>query len=354
MSTFKITKERQTLFNHILGSVKNSPIQTVVFEGNTYHFKLDYKLPYGECHYSRIFAKLLYLKECLGVIKPGDNLLETTSGSGGRAAASLAIALGYKITIAIPAGGEKAREDAITKTGAQLRLTPAEDYVNGFPQFIKMFLDENPGSKYINHVMGNIFGRGSSINYVALGAFSGFVDEVLEAGISPDIVICPLGNGTTTVPLAVFKEVTGAKIIGFESASAAMSYRKKYPGKYEKVFDGVNPDNFPRHNLPGTSPAKTVFPMPALSSALDLLDEICLVTGEYIDNIFQERVGFIPSDRDKNTIKWDTFHQQDFLADFGRTGRAGFGVAATLARKNNWKEKNILIPVFDAAWHYDK
>ncbi len=348
-----ISAKRQALYNHILGSIKNSPIETIEFEGNTYHFKLDYKLPYGECHYARVFSKLVYLKECLGIITPGDTLLETTSGSGGRAAAAVATALGYKIKIAVPAGGEKAREEAIVRAGGELYLTPAEVYVNGFPEFIKKFLKDNPGTKYLNHVMGDIFGRGTAINGSAIDAFKPFIEEVVEAGIVPDVVICPLGNGTTTLPMAAgFKSLfRKVKVVGFEAASSALAYRKKFPGKYESIF-GIDPVTIPRHDLPGTTPASTIFPMPAFESAIEMLDKVGLVTSDFVNSNFMKTVGFVPSDKSDWVVKWDDFHHQ-VMSDFGRTGKAGFAVAATYARKEEMTGKHFLIPVFDAAWHYD-
>lgn len=348
-----LLNERNALYSKILDSVKNSPIETIEFEGNTYHFKLDFKLPYGECHYARVFAKLIYLKECLGIITPGDVLLETTSGSGGRAAAAVAIALGYKIKIAIPAGGEKARESAIEEAGAELYLTPAEAYVNGFPEFIKNFLAEHAGAKYINHAMGDIAGRGSAVNGAAIDAFKPFVEEVVEAGIHPDIVICPLGNGTTTLPMVTgFKSLfRKAKVFGFESVAAGNAHRKYYPGKYEQIF-GINPDIFPRHDLPGTSPSNTIFPMPALDAAIPLLDGVGVVTSDFVDNLFMETVGFKPADKSHWVVKWDDFHH-DILTEYGRTGKAGFAVAVTMARKEKMTGKHFLVPVFDAAWHYD-
>lgn len=348
-----MTNDRKALYNNILGSVKNSPITTMEFEGNTYHFKLDYMLPYGECHYARVFSKLIYLKECLGIIKPGDTLLETTSGSGGRAAAAVATALGYKIKIAVPAGGEKAREEAIVKAGGELYLTPAEAYVNGFPEFIKSLLAGHPDTKYINHVMGDISGRGSSINGAAIEAFKPFVEEVVESGIIPDVVICPLGNGTTTLPMvtgfkSLFRKV---KVVGFESVMSAYCHRKKYPGKYERIF-GITPDILPRHDMPGTTPASTVFPMPALEAAIPLLDAIGLVTSSLTNEKFFQTTGFLPSAKSDWVVKWDDYHLPN-LSDFGRTGKAGFAVAATYARKEKLIGKNFLIPVFDASWHYD-
>ncbi|MEJ0001685.1 MAG: pyridoxal-phosphate dependent enzyme [bacterium] len=349
-----LSSKRQALYNQILGSVKNSPIKTIEFEGNTYHFKLDYLLPYGECHYARVFSKLIYLKECLGIIKPGDILLETTSGSGGRAAAAVATALGYKIKIAIPEGGEKAREDAIIKAGAELHRTPAESYVNGFPEFIKKFLAEHPGTKYINHVMGDITGRGSSINGAAIEAFRPFIEEVIEAAIQPDVVICPLGNGTTTLPMAngfksLFRKV---KVLGFESVASGFAHRKYYQGKYERIF-GINPEEvFSRQDMPGTTYAKPIFASPALDAAIPLLDGVGLVTSTYIDNLFLKTVGFIPSEKSNCIAKWDDFYPEE-MAEFGRTGKAGFAIALKYVEKEKIIGKQFLIPIFDAAWHYD-
>ena len=348
-----LSSERNALYNQILGSVRSSPIKTIEYQDNTYHFKLDYKLPFGECHYARIFPKLLYLKECLGIIKPGDVLLETTSGSGGRAAAAAAKALGYEIIIGIPAGGEKSREDSIIRMGAKLLLTPKEAYVNGFPDFIKQFLKENPGTKYLSHVMGDIFGRGQGINGAALEAFRPFVEEVVVSGVVPDFVLCPLGNGTTTLPMvegfkSLFRKV---KVYGFESVTSGYVHRMKHPGKYESVF-GINPELFPRHDLPGTTPAKAVFPHPALNGTVSLLDGVGLVTSNHTDKLFVQATGFYPCEKSDWVARWDTFSLPD-LAEFGRTGKAGFAMAVKLVEKQKLQGKHFLIPVFDAAWHYD-
>lgn len=349
----KLSAEREALYQQILSSVQNSPIQTIEFEGNTYHFKLDYKLPYGECHYARVFAKLIYLKECLGIIKPGDVLLETTSGSGGRAAASIAIALGYRITIALPDGGEKAREEAILKTGADLVLTPAELYVNSFPEFIKKFLKENPEAKYLNHVMGDIFGRGTAVNGSSLNAFRPFIEEVVTEGIVPDIVISPLGNGTTTLPMvtdfkALFRKV---KVYGFESLASANAYRKFYPGKYEGMF-GIIPEILSRHDMPGSTPVNSIFSMPALEKAIPLLDGVTLVTSNKVNKNFLQMTGYLPLEKSDCIAKFDDYDLKE-MSEFGRTGKAGFAVALKIVEKENLKGKHFLIPVFDAAWHYD-
>lgn len=355
-----MSPERKQQYQEIFEQIKNSPIEKYEFEGNTYFCKLDAKLPYGECHYARVFAKIIYYQECVGNIKPGDLLLETTSGSGGRAAAQVATALGYKIKIAIPAGGEKAREDAIIKAGGMIELTPAEKYVDGFPTFVTNFLKENPDAKYLSHVTGRPIGTKENpiptMNEVAINAFRPFVDEVIESGIRPDIVICPLGNGTTTYPIASeFKSFFGKKctVIGFEAVSSALAYRQKYPGKYERIFDNVDPAIIPRHDLPGTTAPKVSFAVPALDASIPFLDHIGLVTSDYIDSNFEKTVGFKPADKSDWVVKWDDVALPN-ISSYGRTGKAGFAVAAEYARKNGLKNQKILVPVFDSAEYYDK
>lgn len=347
---------RQNQWNTVLNAVKNSPVKTFEFEGNTYHFKCDYMLPYGECHYARIFSQLIYQKECLGIITPGDLLIETTSGSGGRAAAAVATALGYKIKIAVPAGGEKARENAITKAGGELELTPAEAYINGVADFVKRFLARHRDAKYLNHVAGDITGRGiETVNETAIDAFRPFSREVADANIVPDILVAPLGNGTTTLSMgselkSLFPSII---VVGFEAASSALVYRKKFPGKYQRVFGIEDPSVIARHDLPGTTYANPKWTVPALEACLPYVDKVGLVTSNHVDAAFMEAVGFKPTDKSEWIVKWDDFHHEA-INEFGRTGKAGFAVAVTIARKKGLSNKHFLIPVFDAAWHYDK
>lgn len=349
---------RFSQYQFMISQAANSPLlmaQGKHFDQNDYYFKCEYALPHGASHYARIFLQLMFWKEMHGVIQPGDILLETTSGSGGRAAAEIATALGYTIHIGIPDGGEKTRVQAIENAGGIVHLTPAELYVAGFPEFVKGFLAENPGVSYLNHMMGNLDGRGKDVNWTSIAAMSPIVFEIKAAfdqqGVTPDYVILPMGNGTSALGIApLIKQIYPAiKVFGVESLSSAYAYRKKHPGVYESKY-GISPERFPRHNLPGTTPSQVNFPLPALDAAIPFLDEIFLVSDEKIEGAYLEMNG---TDTLMEVIRWDKVESLKWnkYGEFGRTGIACYAVAKWLTKV--LPIGSYLIPVMDGSKHYD-
>ncbi len=333
-------------------AVQNTPQVVVPFGENTFVFKLEYRNNHGACHYARVFAYLLFIKEMLGIVKPGDVLLETTTGSGGRAAAAIAKALGYAIHVGIPAGGEKARERAIEAEGAILHLTPAERYVDGFPRFVKEFLGQNPDVLYLNHCMGDVYGQGVGVNRIAIHSIYSLVEEVLrDTPRVIDFVVTPLGNGTTTLPF--IDGFTSAnpevRIIGVESVASGYAHCRKYAGAYKELL-GVEPTDFPRHNMPGTTPRTAKFPMPALEAAIPLLHEVVLVGDERNALRYQEITGKeLPND----VVRWDALEHLPVpeFGEFGRSGLAALAVAQRVAKGQ--VGKTFFVPVLDASHHYD-
>src|SRR5262249_1553559 len=120
---------------------------------NRIWFKLECDNPWGS-HYDRVYRKLFRHFEEQGLLQPGQTVLETTSGTAGVSFAAIGRELGYKCIVAIPEGGEKARENAITAEGAELIFTPADQYVSGFPRFLKRYLVKNRNVAFLNHSMG--------------------------------------------------------------------------------------------------------------------------------------------------------------------------------------------------------
>ncbi len=98
--------------------------------GNRIYLKMESENPFGS-HYDRVYIALFRFYEKQRRISPGDKVLETTSGAAGVSFAGIGKILGYECVVALPAGGEKARENAIRQNlrdNAHLILTDASSY----------------------------------------------------------------------------------------------------------------------------------------------------------------------------------------------------------------------------------
>ena len=203
----ELTKERESLYESLAEKIGNTPLIQYAGEvpnNNKVFLKLECENQFGHNHYDRVYLKLFHEKELLGLIHPGDNVFETSTGSAGISFAAIGRELGYKCHVATPAGGEKAREQAVVDQGAQIYLTPKDKYVNGFKDFITKFTRDNPSYIFMNHSMGNILGKGSDVNENAITSMEDVAEEVIEQLREKDESHCDyllsaIGNGTNTL-----------------------------------------------------------------------------------------------------------------------------------------------------------
>lgn len=309
--------------------------------GNKIWIKRECDNPFGS-HYDRVYLALFQHYEEQGRIRPGDKVLETTSGSAGVSFAGIGKLLGYNCTVAIPAGGEQARVRAIEEQGAEVIFTEQSRYIAGFPEFIKEFLREHPNYFFLNHSMG----KNGSNNEVTLGALEEIAKEVaskeiMYASRKIDFFISAVGNGSNV--LGVGRALPkSTKIIAFESVQSAVLYDLKFPWKYEDEF-GIVPGSLPRHSLPGTSYQGIDFPH--IRNAAPLVSNVILVSDASLDSAYTARTGRRETEK---LPHWDAIPQ---FSDVGRTTRAGIAVALSLTE---WIiEKNILIIGYDKADRYD-
>jgi cysteine synthase len=360
----RLSPERQEIYDALTEKIGNTPLvkyEGEVHNGNEIFLKLECDNKIGHSHYDRVYLKLFYEKEKLGLIHPGDNIFETSSGSAGISFAAIGSKLGYKCHVAIPAGGEKAREQSTIEHGAQIYLTPAEKYINGFKDFIKKFSKEHPDYIFINHSMGNILGRGSDVNENAVASMEDIAAESTEqlkeqGGKNFDFIISAMGNGTNTLGISQkIREISPqTKVIGFEMMSSAAAFQKKYPGKYEELLDvnkngNVKPENFGRHSMPGTS-----FPgidFPAFNKSINLIDDIELVTDNKTNSEYKEIAG--TENAPKDVIRWDDDKIAEYLKEFGRSTKAGVAVALKKLSEDGVKNKKVLVIAYDRADRYD-
>lgn len=79
----------------------------------------------------RIALSMVEAAEREGLLKPGDTIVEPTSGNTGIGLAMVAAVRGYKLIVTMPEDMSLARRDLLSRYGAQVVLTPAIEGMTG-------------------------------------------------------------------------------------------------------------------------------------------------------------------------------------------------------------------------------
>jgi cysteine synthase B len=112
-----------TVGNTPLVRLKRIPGQAVDARGNVVLAKLEGNNPAGSVK-DRPALSMITRAEARGDIKPGDTLVEATSGNTGIALAMAAAMKGYKMVLVMPENQSLERRQAMRAYGAELVLTP--------------------------------------------------------------------------------------------------------------------------------------------------------------------------------------------------------------------------------------
>ena len=333
-----MNQDRIKLYDSLDARIGNTPLVKYLDEvplGTRIYLKLECDNPFGS-HYDRVYAALFRHHEERGDIQPGDKVLETTSGSAGVSFAAIGRELGYDCHVAIPEGGEKAREDAILNylsSRDRLILTSADKYISGFPSFLRRFLRENKDFYFLNHSMT----KNGKCNEVSLGAMKRIAHEICKDLRKSNFLFVPaIGNGTSALGVGEKLKSQGVPVVGFESFQSAVAFDMMFPGEYEWQF-GINPGTLSRHNLPGTSFQGIDFPH--IRGAVEAVLEDVLVSDAKTDAEYGHRL---------DLPHWD----EEELERFGRTTKAGVAVAKHLAKR--FDQTNFVVIAYDKADRYDE
>ena len=112
----------QTIGNTRMVRLQRLPGDT----SNTILVKLEGDNPAGSVK-DRPAISMIKQAQARGQIKPGDHLIEATSGNTGIALAMAAAMLGYPITLIMPENATEERKQAMGAYGAELLLVSSDE-----------------------------------------------------------------------------------------------------------------------------------------------------------------------------------------------------------------------------------
>jgi len=116
--------------------------------------KLEGNNPGGSVK-DRAAWKMIQVAEQSGQIRPGQTILEATSGNTGIALAMIAAARGYRVKICMAASASAERRQVLEALGAELVLTPAHERTDGAIRRAFHLVAESPGEYFMPNQFDN-------------------------------------------------------------------------------------------------------------------------------------------------------------------------------------------------------
>ncbi len=155
-------------------------------ENNTILAKLEGSNPAGSVK-DRPALSMIQQAESQGMIKPGDNLIEATSGNTGIALAMVAAIKGYHMTLIMPDNLSQERKDAMVAYGAELILVTKEEGMEGARDLAIKMEAEGRGrvlNQFANqnNPLAHYVGTGPEIWQQARGEITHFVSAMGTTG----------------------------------------------------------------------------------------------------------------------------------------------------------------------------
>lgn len=155
-------KEAKKVYKNVLELIGNTPLIELneITKGmkGSYFAKVEAFNP-GHSAKDRIALHILENAESKGIIKPGDTIVETTSGNTGFSIAMVSTLKGYKCILAVSSKSSKDKIDMLKTMGAEVHVCPAHvaaDDPRSYYEVAKRIHLETPGSVYINQYFNEL------------------------------------------------------------------------------------------------------------------------------------------------------------------------------------------------------
>ena len=187
----------------------------------------------------RIGFNMVVEAEKEGRIKPGDTLIEPTSGNTGIGLALAAAVMGYKMIITMPKKMSQEKEDVLKALGAKVIRTRTEaafDDPDSLIGVAKKLNKEIPNSHILDQY-GNMNNPNAHYNYTAQEIIDDFPNGL-------DMIVCGVGTGGTITGLAkrLKKEYPNIKVVGADPYGSILGGGDEV---YPYQVEGIGYDFFP-------------------------------------------------------------------------------------------------------------
>lgn len=155
---------KQTIqaYNSILELIGNTPLIKIdkITENlkGSFFAKVEAFNP-GHSSKDRIALYIIEEAERKGILKPGDTIIETTSGNTGFSIAMVSIIKGYNCILAVSNKSSKDKIDMLRSLGAKVHVCPASvavDDERSYYSVAKRLHEETKGSVYINQYFNQL------------------------------------------------------------------------------------------------------------------------------------------------------------------------------------------------------
>ncbi len=226
----------------ILSAVGNTPLVRLTRIGKEYPVEILAKCEFlnpGGSIKDRIGVRMVLEAEKEGRIKPGDPLIEPTSGNTGIGLALAAAVRGYKLIITMPQKMSMEKQVVLEALGAKIVRTPTElphDHPDSLFGVAQKLNKEIPNS----HILDQYKNPANTDAH-----YYGTAGEILEqTGGKFDYFVCGVGTGGSITGCAkrFKKDAPNVQIVGVDPVGSILGGGE--PGPPYKV-EGIGYDFFP-------------------------------------------------------------------------------------------------------------
>ncbi|MDQ7918480.1 cysteine synthase family protein [Mesonia sp. MT50] len=231
-------KEDLQVYNNVLGLIGDTPLVkldriTQDIDGE-FFAKVEAFNP-GHSTKDRIALYIIEEAERKGILKPGDTIIETTSGNTGFSIAMVSVIKGYDCILAVSSKSSLDKIDMLKTMGAKVYVCPANvsaDDPRSYYQVAKRLHQEVKGSVYINQYFNEL---NIDAHYKTTGPE---IWKQTEGKIT-HLIACSGTGGTISGTARFLKEQNpNIKVIGIDAYGSVL---KKYHETREFDEDEIYP-----------------------------------------------------------------------------------------------------------------